>query len=152
MSPGMKRHILNILILLLASTAVLSCSAGILNETDAPQSQTGSFKLVISGSVSDMESAAPLEDIRIVMRSVEKIGGINLEEQTHTAYSDSKGTFTINMGGFHNPVSVELETNDPKGIYKHAKHEIPLITWDSSYNMSGNTFFINDCNFYLEKQ
>lgn len=148
----MKRHILNILILLLASTAVLSCSAGILNETDAPQSQTGSFKLVISGSVSDMESAAPLEDIRIVMRTVEKIDGINLEEQTYTAYSDSKGTFTINMGGFNNPVSVELETNDPKGIYKHAKHEIPLITWDSSYNMSGNTFFINDCNFYLEKQ
>jgi hypothetical protein len=67
MSPGMKRHILNILILLLASTAVLSCSAGILNETDALQSQTGSFKLVISGSVSDMESAAPLEDIRIVI-------------------------------------------------------------------------------------
>lgn len=152
MSPGMKRHILNILILLLASTAVLSCSAGILNETDAPQSQTGSFKLVISGSVSDMESAAPLEDIRIVMRSVEKIGGINLEEQTYTAYSDSKGTFTINMGGFDNPVSVELEANDTDGIYKPAKHEIPLITWDSSYNMNGDTFFINDCNFYLEKQ
>lgn len=152
MSPGMKRHILNILILLLASTAVLSCSAGIVNELEAVQGQTGSFKLVISGSVSDMESAAPLEDIRIVISSVEKTDGTSPEEHTYTAYSDSKGTFTINMGGFNNPVSVELEANDPKGIYKHAKHEIPLITWDSSYNMSGNTFFVNECNFYLEKQ
>lgn len=152
MNPGMKRHILNILILLLASTAVLSCSIGMVNEIENVHGQTYSYKLVISGSVSDMESAEPLEDIRIVMRAVEKTDGTSPEEHTYTAYSDSKGTFTINIGGFDNPVSVELEANDPDGIYKPAKHEIPLITWDSSYNMNGDTFFINDCNFYLEKQ
>lgn len=152
MNPGMKRHILNILILLLASTAVLSCSAGMVNELETPKEATGRYKLVISGSVSDMESALPLEDIRIVMRSVEKTDDANPKEYSYTAYTDNKGTFTINIGGFNNPVSVELEAEDPNGMYNPARHDIPLITWDSDYNMAGGTFFINDCNFYLEKK
>lgn len=151
MNPGMRRHILNILILLLASTAVLSCSAGMVNELESIKGQTG-YKLVISGSVSDMESSEPLEDIRIVMRSVERTDEANPKEFSHTAYTDNKGTFTINIGGFSSPISVVLEAEDPNDMYKPARHEIPLITWDSDYNMDRGTFFINDCNFYLEKK
>ena len=152
MNPGMKRHILNILILLLASTAVLSCSAGMVNELEDIKGQTAEYRLVISGAVSDMESTMPLEDIRIVMTSEEQTEEGKSEKDTFTVYTDNAGLFTINIGGFRYLVSIVLEADDPHGSYRSARHEIPLITWNSNYNMSAGTFYINDCNFYMEKK
>lgn len=151
MSPGMKRHILNILILLLASTAVLSCS-DLVNEIEDVHVQATSYSLKISGSVSDIESSIPLEDIRISISATEKMVNGKEVETFLTVYTDDKGIFTTSISGFTYPISVILEADDPYGIYMSARHEIPMINWDSHYNMDKGTFYVNDCNFYLEKK
>lgn len=151
----MNRHILilNTMILLLVSTAVLSCSKAA-NDIEDIQCSTRPgepYSLVISGSASDKDSSLPLEEIKITLTAVEKPAKGRETSLEKTSYTGSNGLFTLKADGFRNPVSIVLTAEDPNGRYKTATHEIPLITWDSSYNMDGNSFFINECNFYLEK-
>lgn len=151
----MNRNILkHILILLLASTAVLSCSPGMVEEIEELKGQTNSneYNLLISGSASDMDTSLPIEEIKITLTATEKTADGRTTSHEKSAYTDNEGVFTLKINGFKGHVTAVLTAEDPNGNYKSATHEIPLITWDSSYNMSGNDFFINDCSFYLEKK
>lgn len=148
----MNRNIFkHILILLLSSTAVLSCSMEQVHLGESLAQEGNAFVLVISGSASDLESSLPIEEIRIVLKATEKAMDGTGTVYEKSAYTDNKGMFTMQADGFCNPISVTLTAEDPNGRYESATHEIPMITWESSYNMTGNTFYINDCSFYLEK-
>lgn len=151
----MNRNILkHILILLLASTAVLSCSPGMVEEIEDLKSQTNpyGYNLLISGSASDKDTSLPIEEIKITLTATEKTADGRTISHKKSAYTDNEGVFTLKINGFRGHVTAVLTAEDPNGNYKSATHEIPLITWDSSYNMSDNDFFINDCSFYLEKK
>lgn len=110
------------------------------------------YSLLISGSVSDMDTSLPIEEIKITLSATEKTADGKTNSHEKSAYTDNEGVFTMKISGFNGHVTAVLTAEDPNGKYKSATHEIPLITWDSSYNMSGNDFFINDCSFYLEKK
>lgn len=151
----MKRNILNIFILLLFTTAVLSCSEMMPMEpslNDDMNEKPASFTLIISGTASDKNEAFPLEEIKITLHAAEIADGQEAELFTKTTYTDNRGKFTLSAEGFTKPVSCIITAEDPNGEYTSWTHEIPLISWDSSYNMTPDgTCFINDCDFFLEK-
>lgn len=147
----MNRNIFkHILILLLSATAVLSCSEYLKADLDDPSDKEG-YAVVISGTASDMDTSIPIEEIRITLKATEKLGNGKKKSYEKSSYTDNNGVFTIEVEGFMNSISVDLKAEDPNGIYQSATHEIPMISWDSSYNMAGNRFFVNECSFYLEK-
>ncbi len=143
----MKKHILNILVLLLSSTAVLSCANELAFE-EGPSGQESSmfFTLTISGTVSDTETGTPLEDIKINIEAFRNMTTV----YNKTAYSDNNGRFVITFDGYRKPSSINATAEDQKGIYQPGNHEI-LIQWDSLYNIEDGIFYINDCDFYLQK-
>jgi len=119
---------------------------------DMEQASPNDYNLLISGSASDKETSIPIEEIKITLTATEKTPDGRTTHHEKSAYTDNDGVFTLKINGFKGHVTAVLTADDPNGKYKSATHEIPLITWDSSYNMSGNDFFINDCSFYLEKK
>ena len=148
----MNRNILkNILILLLSATAVLSCSEDLTEDLYNPSYKEG-YAVVISGTASDMDTSLPIEEIRITLKATEELGNDRMKSYEKSSYTDNNGVFTMEVEGFTNPISVKLTAEDPNGIYQSATHEIPMISWESSYNMEGNRFYVNECSFYLEKK
>lgn len=140
-----------ILILLLASTAVLSCSTA--PDMALPdKDMANGAGLVISGIVADMEDGSPLEEIKLTLHAAE-ISGSDATTIFDKAivYTDNNGLYTFKAEGFMNPISCIIIAEDPNGVYASANHEIPLISWDSSYNMTGGIFYINECDFHLKK-
>lgn len=117
----------------------------------ANDAEESSYSLIISGSASDIESSLPIEEIKITLTATEISEKGKATEIEKTSYTGSDGLFTLKAEGFTNPVSIILTAEDPNGKYDAATHEIPLISWDSSYNMSGNSFYINDCDFHLKR-
>lgn len=137
--------------LLLPATAALSCSDS-LTEDLLPPSDQVRYEVVISGTASDMDTSLPIEEIRITLNATEKLGNGKKKSYEKSSYTDNNGVFTMEVEGFTNPISVKLTAEDPNGIYQSATHEIPMISWESSYNMAGNRFYVNECSFYLEKK
>lgn len=149
----MKKHLINIVILLLSATAVLSCSV-INAEPGSPDivpDADGTWGLVISGTASDKNEAFPLEEMKITLHTAAISEDAEEVLFTKTVYTDNRGGFTLEARGFTTPISCIIKAEDPNGIYASHTHEIPLITWDSSYNMMAGVYYINDCDFYLEK-
>lgn len=143
----MNKLILNILILLLASTAVSSCSV---EGVGSVQSPNDTLTFSISGTASDLLTGAPLEEIKITVHAAEYGSKDHLNLVSKSTYTDNTGRFTISAEGFINTTTCLVTAEDPNGIYADASQEIK-ISW-SAPNMQGNTFFVNDCDFYLEKK
>ncbi len=144
----MKKHIIYILMLLLFSTAVLSCTAfdAEMSPTD-PEGPDMEFALSISGTVSDIENPEiKPEDIRITINAMQR----DVIVYTKTAYTDNKGKFMLSLDGFRKPSSIVATAKDMKGVYKSSTHEM-LISWDAYYNIKNGVFYLNECNFHLEK-
>lgn len=154
----MKNYMTNIMIVLLASTALLSCSAGYehMEDDDFPpySSNAGAEKsLVINGTVLSLHDVLPLEGIKITLHASEISDDDDATEfDKIIEYTDNRGIFTIKASGYKTPISCIITAEDPNGIYLSGKHEIPNIQWDNSYNMQGGTWYVNDCDFHLEKQ
>ncbi len=132
--------------LLLFSTAVLSCKAfdAEMNPTDGPDME---FALSISGTVTDMENPEiKPEEIKITIDAMQR----DVVIYTKTAYTDNKGKFTLSLDGFRKPSSIVATADDLKGVYKSSTHEMQ-ISWDADYNIKNGVYYINECNFHLEK-
>ncbi len=147
------RKFTHIILLLLLATAVLSCSVGLSFEMDMnpPENHGNPFSLTVSGTASDVSTSLPLEEIKITLHAAEPVSENDEYIYKTSAYTNNKGKFSIKMDGFTHPTSFYITAEDPNGIYDSAKHEIPLVSWDSNYNMSDNVFFINGCDFFLKK-
>ena len=145
--PGMNKLILNTFILLLTTTAVLSCSAGPFFENANVETD---LELSVSGTASDISTGTPLEDIKVTIHVAEHGQNQNMNLVSKTAYTDNNGKFTISAEGFTNETTCLITAEDPDGMYADASQEIK-IQW-SSVNMEGNVFYVNDCDFYLEKK
>lgn len=145
----MNKLILNTLILLLASTAVLSCSH-VYMDAEMPADADALLELSVSGTASDISTGQPLEEIKITIHAAEQPDGSETNLISKTAYTDNSGKFTISADGFRNQTTCMIIAEDPDGIYEDAIQEIK-ISW-SSTSMLGNVFYVNDCDFYLEKK
>ena len=146
----MNKLILNTLILLLASTAVLSCSMGPMMDAEAPMDENKPLMLSVSGTASDISTGQPLEEIKITIHAAEHPDGSIANIVSKTTYTDRNGKFTISADGFTNQTTCLVTAEDPDGIYEGASQEIK-ISW-SQTNMLDNVFFVNDCDFYLERK
>ncbi len=145
----MRNVLKNILVLLLSSTAVLSCSVGMVND---PALAPGmDLSITVTGTASDIDTNWPLEEIRIILHAEEAISNGTELLIDKTTYTDNNGRFSITMEGFRSPTSFTISADDPNGVYGGAQIKIPLVTWDFDYNISGGTFYVNDCNFHLKK-
>jgi hypothetical protein len=142
----MRHIILNIVILLLASTAVLSCSTGMPGTLD-PDART----LVISGVTTDSSTDEPLEDVKITLQATEVRKGVIKSKRTVTAYTDNRGSYNITAEGFRNTVTCSISAEDMKGNYQGGTQEINISWSGPSYEKETGTFYVNDCNFYLGK-
>lgn len=109
------------------------------------------YSLVISGTASDLDSGLPLEEVKITLLSKETLPKGKILYTEKSAYTDNNGMFKLQADNFHFTISVTVTAEDPNGNYMNATHEVQQISWDSSYNMHGGTFYINDCNFHLKK-
>ncbi len=147
----MRNVIINIFMLLLSATAVLSCSVGIMNE---PAMNPGAMEqyITVTGSASDIETGSPIEEIKITLHASENFADGQSFLTYKSSYTDNNGKFSINMGPFTSATSFTLSAEDPNGIYERATHDIPLVTWDFDYNISEGTFFVNGCDFHLKKK
>ncbi len=143
----MYKHILKIFILLLSATAVLSCSAGPMDMNDISGKERS---ITITGTASDIDTGRPIQDIRLTMYALENDEDDN-KFSTENTSTDNSGKFIIKMTGFKNPTSFMIRAEDPNGIYETGTHEIPLVKWSSSYNVSHGTFYVNGCDFHLKR-
>ena len=150
---GMKNFFTHIISVLLASTALLSCSAEYNEDAMLPPVSNGSHEktLIINGTVLSLHGDLPLEGIKITLHAAE-ISSDNQETVSDNIveYTDNNGVFTLRSEGHVMPISCEITAEDPNGAYMSGKHEIPLIQWDNSYNMQGGIWYVNDCDFHLE--
>lgn len=146
----MKKNIFNIIMMLLTLSAAFSCDALVMDQqTDKLK---GDGKLMISGTVSDSQTASPLEGIRISFSAFEKSAENGLPLMEMNVYTDNHGTYTIEAEGFSEDLTCLVTATDTEGAYKGAVQEV-TVTWGGvSFDMSNDTFIVNDCDFKLEKK
>ena len=142
----MLKNVFNIFILLLASTAVLSCSDV---DSDIFERPDEELVISISGTASDLSTGEPIEEIKITVHAAEYGDKDNVNLVSKTTYTDNTGRFSISAEGFSYSTTCLVTAEDPNGIYADASQEIK-ISW-SATSMQGNTFYVNECDFYLEK-
>ena len=66
------------------------------------------------------------------------------------AFGEWEVTTQTSADGFTNQTTCLVTAEDPDGIYEGANQEIK-ISW-SQTSMLDNVFFVNDCDFYLERK
>ena len=130
---------------LLSIAAFCSCSPGSLDGGYTGEGMT----LIISGTVSETASKQPLEGVKIMFQAYESEGNPDLPAITQNAYTDSHGAFNIKAEGFSSAVTCILTTDHPD--YSSVRKDI-LINWKgTSYDFQTRTFYVNDCDFHIDK-
>ncbi len=142
---GMQR-LFNIMTLwLLSIAAFCSCSPAYLDGGDTAEDLT----LIIAGTVSETAGSKPVEGVKIRFQAYGPKGLSDSPVMTQNAYTDSQGVFSIKAEGFSSAVTCVLVTEHPD--YSSVRKDI-LINWKgTSYDIQTRTFFVNDCNFVVDK-
>lgn len=149
----MKKQLLsNIAALLSVLTAVSSCSTGDIHINDDLSDQS-SNTLVITGTVSDLSTGKPLEDIYITLTATELYDSQDGRIVTKSTYTNNKGQYAVAADGFIRPVTCTLNATDKKGVYKDAAPQEVMVSWKgTAYDSANSIFNANGCDFYLEKK
>ncbi len=137
------RNIIHTFILLLSATAVLSCSAAF----DIESSYDAGYPLEISGTVTDADTGAPLEEIRINVQAIHQETVLH----TKTVYTGDNGKFTVFLAfdNFEDPTIFVATAGDKDGKYRTGRHEM-IISRNAVYNIDKGVFYIS-CDFHLQK-
>ncbi|MBO5499593.1 MAG: hypothetical protein J5990_09395 [Bacteroidales bacterium] len=143
----MKQFVINTIMLLSLAMAALSCSMAPLD----PGRYDGIYTVVVSGAVSDKESTLPLEGIKITLNASEPFQ-IRETIRTMTVYTDNRGRFTLTAEGFTEKIFCTLTAEDVNSEYESVKQELNISWNGSSFDEHTGTFYVNDCDFYLEKK
>lgn len=138
------------MMLLSVTMAALSCSMEPF-EMGHPEKYDGVYTVVVSGTASDTESVLPLEGIKITLHAAETLIDGKGEIRTMTVYTDNRGRFTLKAEGFTRQIACTVTSEDLNNIYGYGRHDINIL-WDGpSFDERSGTFYVNDCDFYLEK-
>lgn len=137
--------------LLSVATAVLSCSKGDYVVMPDMEGTITERSILITGYVSNMEGQA-LEDITITFKAYPKDDVNAAPISTDTAYSNSKGTFSIMADGAEMDLICLVNAEDPDGIYESQSQKI-FVSWKGvSFDASNNQYIVNDCSFVLNRK
>lgn len=144
---GMKRNLLNIIMLLSVSMAALSCSKELPNE---PADKV-SYTIVVSGTASDKAEGTPLQDIEITLYAAETTAAGEVVIKTTEVCTNSEGRYTLTMSGFTEPISCTITAADPHNVYVTSQQELRISWSGTSFDEYTGYFYVNDCDFYLAK-
>ena len=154
MTSGMRTiriFITYIAALLSVATAVLSCSIEPNVDLVDMEGTAPRKSILITGTVINMEGKA-LEDIAINFKAYPKDNADAAPVSTETAYSNSKGIFSIMADGAEMELLCIVTAEDPDGIYESQNQQI-FVSWKGvSYDQTSNQYIKNDCNFVLSKK
>ena len=146
-----RTYISYIAALLSAATAVLSCSKGDYDVMPDMEGTITERSILITGYVSNMEGQA-LEDITITFKAYPKDDVNAAPISTDTAYSNSKGTFSIMADGAEMDLICLVNAEDPDGIYESQSQQI-FVSWKGvSFDAYNNQYIVNDCSFVLNRK
>ena len=135
----MHRNIHFIKIMLLALIVLCGCSK--------ERKLDGDFTVVINGTVSVAATGEPLEGVQITFKAIDT--NRSKELISRNIYTDSNGSYMIESEGFNSPLKCIIDVTHPD--YNSIMKTI-LVNWNSSsYDDETNTFFVNECDFHLEK-
>lgn len=137
--------------LLSVSMAALSCSKGVFDGSSNLDEFQNDLTLVVSGTASDKTSGTPLEGIRIRLYAAEFIENGKGTAKTETAYTDSRGRYSISVTGFSRPITCAITADDPDEEYDIQKQELNIPWSGISFNNYIGYFYVNDCDFFMEK-
>lgn len=130
------------IIWLLSLAAFCSCS----NAITLPD---GEGKVLITGSVSDIDTKTAIEGAAIRFTAYEDSKDRSTVLLEQSVYTDSKGSYNIMAEGFSSSIRCRIEVSHKK--YISETHDIS-ITWSGiSFDSSKNTFFVNDCDIHLKR-
>lgn len=137
------------LTLLSLAIAASACSTGL--TPDEPVEGKGTYTVVVSGTASIKETTLPCEGIKITLHAAESIINGTGEVRTMTVYTDNRGRFTLTAEGFTRDISCTVTANDIKGIYAYGRQDLNIFWKGTSFDAATGTFYVNDCDFFMEK-
>lgn len=138
----------NIIFLLSAVTAFVSCSEAfiVMDKVDDAEG-----RIIITGTISELGSAQPLKDIRVVFQAYDAEAASLSLVCKDEVYSGNDGVYAIEAYAPGGRLRCVLTAEDMNGKYKSQTQEI-IVTWSGpSYDRHSNSFVVNDCNFQLSK-
>ena len=142
------QKLLNIITFWLLSIAAF-CSCTSIDEPYLKDTD-GTGTIIINGTVSDVTGNTPIEGMKLVFEAYDPEDLSGAPITAINAYTDSQGTFSITAEGFTSAVTGIIATDHQD--YSNITKEL-LITWKgTSYDPATRTFFINNCDFHLEKK
>lgn len=137
--------------MLLALPAAFSCEfVAMMDNSD--NSVNGDGRLMITGTVSDMETRQPIEGIKVTFGAVATKADDNRTGFELTVYTDNKGTYAIEAEGFSKDIKCVLKAEDPDGVYDSSTQEVDVKWSGVAFDEHKNTFIVNDCDFKLVKK
>ena len=146
----MKRNIFNIIIMLLTMSAAFSCQAlSVYDEVSKPAEESG---ILISGTVSDIDTDTPLEGIKLSFTAFAKEANTGTPILEMNVYSDNLGIYSVEASGFEGEITCLITATDPDDVYEGACNEVEIRWSGISFDSSNSTFIVNDCDFKLKRK
>lgn len=143
----------NILALTILAAISISCSTALLNDEETVLD--GEFAIVVNGVVSDVVSNAPIKDIQVTFSAFATNSLSVMPLISKTVSTKSDGTYSFKVFGFSDPVTCKITAmskEDAEDRYETMTNKV-VVTWEgNSYDPDSKTFFVNDCNFQMEKE
>ena len=143
----------NILALTILAAISISCSTALLNDEETVLD--GEFAIVVNGVVSDVVSDAPIQDIQVTFSAFATNSLSVMPLISKTVSTKSDGTYSFKVFGFSDPVTCKITAmskEDAENRYETMTNKV-VVTWEgNSYDPDSKTFFVNDCNFQMEKE
>ena len=131
---------------LLSIAAFCSCSDSSPHDYSDPSDKD----VIINGTVSEITTRQPIEGVKIAFIAYSKAGHTGQPVSTINAYTDSRGAFKLKAEGIGIVVTCTLISEHPD--YSGVEKEI-IINWAGpSYDPESRTFYVNDCDFHLERR
>ena len=140
----------NILALTILAALSISCSMALLNDDETVLD--GEFAIAVNGVVYDVATNAPLNDIQVTFSAFATNSLSVMPIISKTVMTEADGTYSFIAFGFSDPVTCKIIAEDAEGRYETMTNEV-VVAWEgNSYDPERKTFFVNDCNFQMEKK
>ena len=115
----------------------------------------GEFAIAVNGVVSDVATNAPLKDIQVTVSAFATNSLSVMPLISKTVMTEADGTYSFKVFGFSDPVTCKITAmskEDAENRYETMTNKV-VVTWEgNSYDPDSKTFFVNDCNFQMEKE
>lgn len=122
------------------------CSCSDLKSSDMHDGFYVETNIVINGTVSESGSGLPVEGVKLLLKGYNASGNSVLSQDS---YTDSQGTFNLKSVYVNKAIRCTIATDHKE--YSSMQKEI-IINWSgTSFDPESRTFYVNDCDFHIER-